>query len=84
MVDSWHINQIAPRQRDMRCDPCTLGTNRLLSYLDQKLLTFLQQFLDGGQRRTLFASLLIGGIMAVADFNEVLDCLHFVKDIGDI
>ena len=84
MVDGWHIHQVAPRQRNVRGDARALGADRLLGNLDQDLLAFLQQFLDGRQRRAFFASFLIGLLMTVADLDIVLYGFHLIKHIGDI
>src|SRR5437870_1608915 len=46
MIDSWHINKISARQRDVRRDARALFAERLFGHLNQDLLAFAKQFRD--------------------------------------
>jgi hypothetical protein len=46
VVDRRHEHQEAPRHRRVRGKAGALGTKRLLGYLDDDLLPFLEEFLD--------------------------------------
>src|SRR5579872_7154530 len=48
MLESRHVDHVAPRQRDVRCDARALWAERLLGDLNDDFLAFFQQVADGG------------------------------------
>src|SRR4051794_27904829 len=53
MFDRRHVNEVATRQRDMRCDSRTFAGNRFFCDLDQYFLPLAKQVGDRRLRRTV-------------------------------
>ena len=71
VIDGRHIHQMPSGQGNMRSDPGALGAEGLFGHLHEDILPFLQQILDGGQRRPLRFGIVIRFGMGAAPFDEL-------------